>query len=133
MEYLIDSDWAIDHLEEIPPARQLLASLAPRGIAISIITYAEAYHGVVRSPDRFLAERKLVEFLEGVPVLFVTFEVARTLAGIREHLRLQGRPYRRRAFDLVIAATAVANDLTLVTRNFPDYRDVPGLRLYEPR
>ncbi len=31
--------------------------------------------------------------------------------------------------DLMIAATAIVHDLTLVTHNLADYRFVPGLRL----
>jgi predicted nucleic acid-binding protein len=32
----------------------------------------------------------------------------------------------------VIAATALENDLRLVTRNLADYTDIPELALYEP-
>ena len=50
MPYLIDTDVVIDHLANIPDAQQLLEKLTPEGIAISMITYMEAYQGVVRSP-----------------------------------------------------------------------------------
>ena len=32
----------------------------------------------------------------------------------------------------MIAATVIAHELTLVTRNVADYRDVPGLALASP-
>ncbi len=51
MPYLIDTDLVIDHLANITEVNQLLEKLAPEGIAISIITYMEAYQGVVRSPN----------------------------------------------------------------------------------
>ena len=47
MPYLIDSDVVIDHLDDSPPATQLLEKLATDGIAVSIITYMEAYQGVL--------------------------------------------------------------------------------------
>ena len=39
---------------------------------------------------------------------------------------------RRRSMDLAIAATAITHDAMLWTLNVADFRDVPGLRLYEP-
>ena len=36
---------------------------------------------------------------------------------------------RARVFDRLIAATAIVHDLTLVTINGPDFRDIPGLKL----
>ncbi len=35
-----------------------------------------------------------------------------------------------RSLDLIIAATALEYNLTLVTRNTEDYADVPDLKLY---
>ena len=43
MPYLIDSDWVIDLLEDVPDALALLDRLAPEGIAMSIISYRD-YH-----------------------------------------------------------------------------------------
>lgn len=39
---------------------------------------------------------------------------------------------RNRAFDLVIAATAIEHGLQLVTHNLADFADVPDLALYQP-
>ena len=36
---------------------------------------------------------------------------------------------RRRILDRLIAATALTHDLTLITINGPDFRDIPGLKL----
>ena len=123
MAYLIDSDWVIDHLENVPAAVQLLDQLAPAGIAISVITYMEAYQGELRSPDPAAAYAKLQIFAAQVPV-------AERCAQLRETLQRQGRRVRARALDLIVAATALEHSLTLVTRNTHDYRDIPGLVLY---
>ncbi len=69
MAYLIDTDWVLDHLAAVPEATHLLDELAPDGIAISIITYMEAFQGVERSPQRDAALAKLEAFVAGVPVL----------------------------------------------------------------
>lgn len=52
MPYLVDTDWVIDHLANVPEAVRLLKSLAQDGIAISIITYMEVYQGVLRALAR---------------------------------------------------------------------------------
>lgn len=129
MPYLIDSDWVIDHLADVATATGLLDALAPSGIAISVITYMEVYQGIRRSPVPDVADAKFQAFVDGVPVLLVSMEVARRCARLREELRLQGRRVRGRALDLLVAATALEHGLTLVTRNLDDYHDIPALHL----
>ena len=131
MPYLIDSDWTIDQLSDQPAAVSLLSRLAPDGIAISIITYMEVYQGILKSPTPDVAEAKLHAFVDSVPVLPFSMQVARRCARLRFTLRSQGKRVNNRALDLVIAATALEYDLTLVTRNRHDYDDIPGLRLYQ--
>jgi predicted nucleic acid-binding protein len=55
--------------------------------------------------------------------------VARRCAELRRQLRRQGKRVRARALDLIVAATAIEYDLTLVTNNTAGYRDIPGLKL----
>ena len=132
MPYLVDSDWVIDHLANVPEAIQLLDRLAQDGLAISIITYMEAFQGVERSRDPQEAQTKLEAFLDRVPVLLLTPSVAQRCAHLRETLRKQGRRVNARSLDLIIAATALEYNLTLVTRNTEDYVDILDLKLYQP-
>ena len=132
MPYLVDTDWVIDLLASVPEALQLLDRLAQDGIAISIITYMEAYQGVERSPHPEEAQSKLTAFLNSVPVIPLTPAVAQRCARLRETLRKQGKRVNARSLDLIIAATALEYNLTLVTRNAEDYADIPGLKLYPP-
>ncbi len=131
MAYLIDTNIVIDHLAELPDASALIERLSPAGIAVSIISYMEAYQGVLRSPDRERAEADFEAFLLTTPLLPFSPAVARHCAELREQLRQQGKRVRARALDLIIASTALEHNLTLVTRNTDDYDDIPGLRLYE--
>jgi len=130
MPYLIDTDWVIDLLASVPEAIQLLDRLAQDGIAISIITYMEAYQGVERSPHPEEAQNKLSALLDSLPVVSLSPAVAQRCARLRETLRKQGKRVNARSLDLIIAATALEYNLTLVTRNTEDYADVPGLKLY---
>src|SRR6266700_7159305 len=130
MPYLIDTDLVIDHLEHIIEANQLLDRLAPEGIAISIITYMEAYQGVVRSMNAKEARAKFQAFRRSVPVLPFSLSVAKRCASLREHLKKEQKRVKSRALDLINAAIAIEHNLTLVTRNTADYQDIPGLQLY---
>jgi predicted nucleic acid-binding protein len=66
-----------------------------------------------------------------VPVLPLSLAVARRCAELREELDRQGKRFRSRAFDLVIAAAALEHGLELVTRNLADVADIPHLALYQ--
>src|SRR2546425_242965 len=130
MPYLVDTDLVIDHLANILEANHLSDQLASEGIAISIITYMEAYQGVVRSPNPQEARTKFQAFRRSVPVLAFSIVVAKRCAVLREHLKHEQKRVKSRALDLINAAIALEHNLTLVTRNVADYQDIPGLQVY---
>jgi tRNA(fMet)-specific endonuclease VapC len=133
MPYLIDSHVVIDHLADVPEASQLLSKLATDGIAISIITYMEAFQGVTRSPHPEEAYAKFRAFIKSIPILPLSIAVAERCARLREILRTQNKRVNSRALDLLIAATALEYNLTLVTKNTDDFKDIPDLPLSQPR
>lgn len=132
MAYLVDTDWPIDLLADTPEAIGLLSRLASEGIAISVVTYMEAYEGTLEETGGGQTLDRLDAALAQMTLLDLNPAIARRCAIIRAELRRQGRRIAKRAIDLIIAATALEHDLTLVTRNVRDYRDIPGLLLYEP-
>jgi predicted nucleic acid-binding protein len=69
MPYLVDSNIVIDNLLDVPSASALLEQLALEGIAISIVTYMEAFQGIYYSPDPQKAREKFETFLVGVLIL----------------------------------------------------------------
>jgi predicted nucleic acid-binding protein len=75
MPYLVDSNIVIDHLEDVSTALALLDSLAAKGIAISIISYMEAFQGVEQSPDPDKARKKFEAFIDSVLILPFSFAV----------------------------------------------------------
>jgi predicted nucleic acid-binding protein len=127
--YLVDSDIVSFHLAQRRDAVELLRQLAPFGIAISAITYLELYQSALQNPHPEEAHARLAEFVAAIPIIDVTAQVARRCAILRFTLASEGRRVRDRAFDLVIAATALEHDLTLITYNKADYRDIEGLKL----
>jgi predicted nucleic acid-binding protein len=105
--YLIDSDWTIDHLNNVEEALALVDSLAADRLFISVITYMEAFQGTLRDADPTEAADKLRRFTAGIPILEVTQEVAEQAARVREALRGLARRVDSRRYDLLIAATAL--------------------------
>src|SRR4051812_4104874 len=107
MPYLIDSDWLIDCLQRKVEATALIDSLAPDRVYISIISYMEAFQGVLREADSQTAHTRLLDFVQAAPVLPFDSAVAEACARIREAVRGGRVRPNRRALDLMIAATAI--------------------------
>jgi tRNA(fMet)-specific endonuclease VapC len=133
MPYLVDSNVVIDHLGEVTEASQFLDRFAQDGIVISIVTYMEAFQGVVRSEHPEEASEKFSAFIDTVLILPFSFTVAERCARLRETLRSQNKRVKSRALDLIIAATALEYNLTLVTKNTDDFKDIPDLPLTQPQ
>lgn len=130
MSLIIDSDWVADYLKGRGTAVALLDSFFARGLAISIITFGEIYEGIYYGNDRVRHEAIFLRFLEGVAVLGISRAVARRFALIRGELRARGQLIPQP--DLLIAATTMQHDFTLVTRNLKHFQRIPNLKLYEP-
>jgi tRNA(fMet)-specific endonuclease VapC len=133
MPYLVDSNLVIDHLAEVSEVFQFLDAFAQEGIVISIVTYMEAFQGVVRSEHPKEASEKFHSFADKVLILPFSIAVAERCARLRETLRSQNKRVKSRALDLIIAATALEYNLTLVTKNTDDFKDIPDLVLSQPR
>ena len=96
-------------------------------VAIAAITVAELTVGIELAQGKTRQRRS--DFLEGVlevlPVIDYDLAVASAHAGLLVAVRRQGRP--RGAHDLLIAATAVASDRTVVTADATAFDDLPGV------
>ena len=125
MPFLIDSDVAIHWRDGSDEVRDRIAAL---GVMpnLSAISRVELENGVYRDPKQTEARRARVDaLLREMPVIDFTDDIA---AGFGRIVAAAGYS-RPRTYDRMIAATALAHDLTLVTMNGADYRDVPGLKL----
>ncbi len=130
MRYLLDTTVLVPLFAGDEAPGILLRTLTPEGVAVSILTYLEAYQGVIEQPDPTDVRSRFDAFFQTVPVLSVSHAVAHRCAELRSYLKRQGKNPRRRAFDLVIAATALEHGLELVTHNLQDYKDIPDLIQY---
>lgn len=106
--------------------RPLDADRLPREVAISAVTVAELHVGVLAARDVDTRARRLatLEATADLELLGVDERVAAAWARLRVHLAEAGR--RLNVNDLWIAATALANDLPVVTQD-DDFGPVDGV------
>ena len=130
MRYMLDTNICIYLMQEHPP--EVLARIAQLQVGdavMSVITYAELRFGVSRLPeangDAAQADQALAHLIEDIPVLPFD-ERAGVSYGV---LRAAVRDRQRNALDRLIAAHALAEQLTLVTNNEVDFKAYPGLVL----
>ena len=128
MLYLIDTDWVVHWLHGVERVKTRVDQLKPEGIGISIISIAELYDGVVGATDPERSERALLDFLDqGIVLVELDTATCRLFAQERSRLRRAGTPIGD--FDLMIGATAVRHDLTLLSNNRRHFQRIAGLNL----
>ncbi len=95
-------------------------------VVISAITLAELEYGVISSGENQTRNQTaLVSLLEDIAVL--PFDNA--AAAAYGSVRLATRKRKHDALDKLIAALAIAQNITLVTNNEADFSVYPGLRI----
>ena len=108
----------------------LSAEVLPAFPAISAITLAELSAGPQLAKDSLTQQtRQLVIQQTEASFNPLPFDdsCARRFGVVAAALRATGRKTRARAFDALIAATALAHDLPLYTRNPSDFDGITGL------
>jgi predicted nucleic acid-binding protein len=121
---LIDTSVVID-LQEIDPAD------LPVEVAVSAVTLAELAagpHATADTAERANRQDRLQRAEATFEPLPVDAAVARAYGRVYAAVARSGRKARgRRAFDLLIAATALAAELPLYTRNPNDFGELDSL------
>jgi predicted nucleic acid-binding protein len=97
---------------------------------ISVITVAELLHGVERadtSTRRIKRQAFVEKVIEFFPVFPFDVATARTYAKL--WAALASKHIIVGSHDLIIAATALSMDYTIITANIRDFRKIAGLRV----
>lgn len=128
MSYLVDTDIVIGWLKGRQREVALLRELSQDELAISLITYGEIYEGLYYGRDVQSHTALFGQFLRWVDVLPLNRPIMRRFAQVRGQLRQSGQLINDS--DLLIAATALHHDLTIVTHNLRHFSRIPHLRLY---
>lgn len=129
MSSLIDTDVIIDALHGDAGMREYLEQRATSGLMVSMISIGELIEGayLTTTPEAHIADVRT--FLAGYTIIGLDDRVMDAFG--RERARLRRLGQRIADLDLLIAATAVAHDLALVTRNRRHFERIDGLQLVD--
>lgn len=107
-------------------------TILPDESVISAITLAELSVGphVAHNDDERAARQQHLQQAEAdFQVVPFDADCARAFGGVAAALRASGRKPAARAYDALIAASAIAHAVTLYTCNPDDFRGIPRLEL----
>lgn len=124
--YLIDTNICIYYMRGMFDLRQRFNSLHIDQRYISEITLAELKFGVANSSSITKNQTTLDNFLTGVQILPIINSLD-LYASEKARLRKSGLPLDD--FDLLIGATAVTNEMVLVTNNPKHFQRIAGIKV----
>lgn len=126
MKYLLDTDIIVDHLRRKTSIGEKILGY---GVAISIINLGELIYGAYKSvhPQESLITLKEDLHILDFEIINLNEVIIAEFGRIKADLEVKGE--RLDDFDLLIAATAVVNNLILVTRNMKHFKRIAGLKL----
>jgi len=127
-KYLLDTNICIYIINKKPAAVvDKVKQLKTDEIAISSVTVAELEYGIQKSKIKTASREALVEFLAPFAITCFDARDAYEYGRIRAHLETTGNIIG--AYDLQIAAQAMARNLILVSNNTREFCRVPNLKL----
>ena len=127
MPYLIDTDIVINSIKGNTKVNQKIGEYAAIPKAISIVTFGELLYGAKKSTQRDKNTSIVYRLAEIFPIVGITRSTIEAFTDIKMALEMKGE--RIEDFDLLIAATALSLNYTLVTNNTKHYKRIDGLQL----
>lgn len=126
--YLLDTNTCI-FIKNRKPAHVLerLRTSLDKGVFLSSVSVAEMQYGVYNSSNIEKNRIALTEFLAPFEILNFDDADAEEFGRLRADLKSKGTIIG--AYDMLIAAQAIARDLILVTNNTGEFKRIIGLKL----
>lgn len=118
--YLIDSNTLIEFTGGFLPeySHNQLSSIIDNDFNISFINKIEV-------PGHRTAEQAWISFIDQSTVIKIDDDIINKTIQIRKNHKIK-------LPDALVAATAIVNDLILVTRNTGDFKNIDGLQVENP-
>ncbi len=128
MKFLIDTNICIYIMNNHPrEVVQKFRHVGVGNIGISSITVSELQYGVHKSKHIKENTRRLQEFLSPFEILYYGENESKYYGKIRNQLEKQGNIIG--PLDLLIAAHALSNKLTLITNNEIEFNRIKSLKV----
>lgn len=132
MNYLLDTCVISDLFKKIPAVIDHFKSVSPQQICLSTITVMEVEYGLKLNTERAKKIRPIwKELLECIEIVPYTALCAEASGRIRAELKNDGLPIG--PYDILIAGTAMAQEMVLVTSNTSEFARVEKLKLVDWR
>ena len=125
--YALDTNTLLDFFRGKGDVARKVLAVPPGEVALPAIVAYEVWVGVLGSRNAKRRQAQYEQFLTTVSVLPFDLSVSRHAAEIRYALERRGEGIG--PLDTLIAATALANNATLFTRNVREFARVRGLKL----
>ena len=125
--YALDTNTVLDYFRNRGNVAKNLLAVPADEIALPAIVAYEVWFGVLGSRNPRRRQSQFEQFLATVEILGFDSAVGRRAAELR--LALEQRGEGIGPMDTLIAATALAHNATLVTRNIREFGRVHGLKV----
>ncbi len=122
-KYLVDTTVFISHLRGFTPATKFL--LHEQGLTLSYVTIVELMQGAKDTVEI----RKIKRLVQSFAVHWGSEKVNKLALEFVEQYHLS---HKAHILDMLIAATAMIANFTLVTDNIKDFQFIPGFRAQKP-
>ncbi|CAN5813542.1 hypothetical protein BH24BAC1_BH24BAC1_09080 [soil metagenome] len=121
--FLIDTNAVIDYLGgKLPPERMTFMNDVVNAVPnVSVITKIEVL-GYNTEPEAY---QLLTDFMQASVVLNLNEAIVNRTIALRKE-------YKIKIADSIIAATALVNELVLISRNTADFKKIVGLQVFNP-
>ena len=127
MHYLIDTNIIIYRLKNLGNVNANFLKNKDKHMSLSVISYGELVFGAKKSK----AVEKNMETVNAIksifPLLEITSEIMNIFGEIKAYTQKIGKTIDD--MDLLIAATAITNNFTLVTHNTKHFENIPNLKV----
>jgi tRNA(fMet)-specific endonuclease VapC len=132
-QFLFDTDHLTLFERNHPPILQRLRLQPRNAVAVSAVTVEESLRGRLAALSRCRDARDRINFYGQLLATIRVFSglplISWDQASEAEFQRLRSMGIRVGTQDLKISAIALANNLTLLTRNRVDFSRIPGLKI----
>ena len=127
VHYLIDTNIIIYRLKNLGNVNANFLKNKDNHMSLSVISYGELVFGAKKSK----AVEKNMETVNAIksifPLLEITSEIMNIFGEIKAYTQKIGKTIDD--MDLLIAATAITNNFTLVTHNMKHFENIPNLKV----
>lgn len=127
LQYMLDTNICIYVIKNYPAKLREIFNRLAEQLSISTITLAELSYGAEKSERRLENLQATEQFTARLDVLPFSPKAATHYGQIRAALERAGKPAG--PHDMLIAAHARAEGLTVVTNNMREFKRVPGLQV----